>query len=166
MQRLLNHENPENHSNPDIKRKLQELVFCVIGINMFNQEKGKFYIRIEGRFESAHYLYKYYADGSDEACHGHSWKVEIFLSGEENIRPDGISFDFLTAKQKLAQLINSIDHILINDHPDFKGINPTSENIARWFYHGLKEEVTKAKGKVDRIVIHEGPENLAYFEPV
>jgi 6-pyruvoyltetrahydropterin/6-carboxytetrahydropterin synthase len=133
---------------------------------MFNKEKGKFYIRIEARFESAHYLYKYYADGSDEACHGHSWKVEIFLSGKENIRPDGISFDFLTAKQKLAELIQSIDHILINDHPDFKGINPTSENIALWFYSGLKAEVKKAKGKVDRIVIHEGPENLAYFEPV
>ena len=92
-------------------------------------------------------------------------KMQIFLSGKENIREDGISFDFLTAKQKLAELLTSIDHILINDHPDFKGINPTSENIARWFYAGLKKEVSEANGKVDRIVIHEGPENLAYFEP-
>ncbi len=36
---------------------------------------------------------------------------------------------------------------------------------ARWFYAGLKKEVSEANGKVDRIVIHEGPENLAYFEP-
>jgi hypothetical protein len=26
---------------------------------------------------------------------------------------------------------SSIDHILINDHLDFKGVNPTSENVAR-----------------------------------
>jgi 6-pyruvoyltetrahydropterin/6-carboxytetrahydropterin synthase len=133
---------------------------------MFVKEKGKFYIKIEDRFESSHYLYKYYADGSDEAIHGHSWKVEIFLAGKQNIRPDGISFDFLTVKKKLSELIQSIDHILINDHPDFKSINPTSENMARWFYYGIKKEVKEAKGKVLKIIIHEGPENFAYFEPI
>ena len=133
---------------------------------MFQKEKGKFYIKIEDRFESSHYLYKYYPDGSNEEIHGHSWKVEIFLSGKQNIRPDGISFDFLTVKKKLSELIHSIDHILINDHKDFKDINPTSENIARWFYYGLKKEVKEAKGKVLKIIIHEGPENFAYFEPI
>ena len=133
---------------------------------MFEHENGRFYIRIEGRFESSHYLYKYFQDGRDEPCHGHSWKVEIFLSGKENIGPDGISYDFLSAKKKLTELIHSIDHILINDHKDFGGINPTSENIARWFFSGLKKEVSDSNGIINRIVIHEGPENLAYFEPV
>lgn len=129
------------------------------------KSKGSFYIRIEGRFESAHYLYNYYADGSDEAIHGHSWKVEVFLSSNENIREDGISFDFLTVRKKLDQLVSSIDHILINEHPAFKNINPTSENIAQWFFLGLKHEALSQNGKIVRIVIHEGPENLAFFEP-
>jgi 6-pyruvoyltetrahydropterin/6-carboxytetrahydropterin synthase len=132
---------------------------------MFIESKGNFYIKIEGRFESAHFLYQYFADGSDEPIHGHSWKVEIFLAGVENIKPDGISYDFLSARTKLLEMVHSIDHILINDHKDFKGINPTSENIARWFYHGLKTTVQETHGKILRIVIHEGPENLAYFEP-
>ncbi|WP_411824529.1 6-pyruvoyl trahydropterin synthase family protein [Leptospira sp. 'Mane'] len=132
---------------------------------MFTEESGKFYVRIEGRFESAHYLYNYFPDGSDEPIHGHSWKVEVFLSGKENIRPDGISYDFLTARNRLQELVHNIDHLLINEHPDFKGINPTSENVARWFYAGLKEEVAKTFGNIMRIVIHEGPENLAFFEP-
>ncbi len=133
---------------------------------MFLEEKGKFFIRIEGRFESAHFLYNYFPDGSDEPIHGHSWKVEVFLEGIENIRPDGISYDFLSARTKLLELVHSIDHILINDHPDFKGINPTSENVARWFYSGLKETIHNSSGKVRRIVIHEGPENYAFFEPL
>lgn len=133
---------------------------------MFLEEKGKFFIRIEGRFESAHFLYNYFPDGSDEPIHGHSWKVEVFLEGIENIRPDGISYDFLSARTRLLELVHSIDHILINDHPDFKGINPTSENVARWFYSGLKESVHNSSGKVRRIVIHEGPENYAFFEPI
>jgi 6-pyruvoyltetrahydropterin/6-carboxytetrahydropterin synthase len=133
---------------------------------MFLNEQGNFYIRIESRFESSHYLYKYYADGSDEAIHGHSWKVEIYLASKENIKVDGISFDFLTVKKKLSSLIESIDHILINEHIDFKKINPTSENIARWFYFHLKEEVKNSNGIIKKIVIHEGPENLAFFEPL
>ena len=132
---------------------------------MFLQESGNFYVRIEGRFESAHFLYDYFPDGSDEPIHGHSWKVEVFLAGEGNIRADGISYDFLTARMRLLELVHNIDHLLINEHPDFKGINPTSENVARWFYAGLKEEVAKTAGKILRIVIHEGPENLAFFEP-
>lgn len=132
---------------------------------MFLRESGKFYVRIEGRFESAHYLYRYYPDGSDEAIHGHSWRVEVFLSGEKNLRDDGISYDFLSARNRLLELVSSIDHILINDHPDFQGINPTSENVAKWFFHGLKETVTNSQGIVKKIVIHEGPENWAFFEP-
>jgi len=129
-------------------------------------EKGKFYIRIEGRFESAHYLYKYFPDGSDEPIHGHSWKVEVFLaSKDESLNLVGISFDFLSVRKKLDQLIASIDHTLINTHSDFKDVNPTSENIAIWFYEGLKEEVSARNGKIKKIVIYEGPENLAFFEP-
>jgi len=132
---------------------------------MFLQENGKFFVRIEGRFESAHYLYDYFPDGSDEPIHGHSWKVEVFLESLANLRPDGISYDFLTARTKLLELVASIDHILINEHPDFRGVNPTSENIAKWFYAGLKQEVAATGGRVRRILIQEGPENWAFFEP-
>lgn len=132
---------------------------------MFLQEKGKFYIKIQSRFESAHFLYNYYPDGSDEINHGHSWKVEVYISGKENLGDDGISFDFLTAREKLTSLVSQLDHIVINDHTDFKGINPTSENIAKWFYYNLHETVNENAGKIIRIVIHEGPENLAFFEP-
>jgi 6-pyruvoyltetrahydropterin/6-carboxytetrahydropterin synthase len=132
---------------------------------MFNQLDGTFYVRIEGRFESAHYLYDYFPDGSDEPIHGHSWKVEVLLFSTQNIGKDGISYDFLSARNRLNDLVKSIDHILINDHPDFQKINPTSENVARWFYVGLKEEVEKTGGKIKQIVIHEGPENLAFYEP-
>lgn len=132
---------------------------------MFLTESGNFYIRIEGRFESSHYLYNYFPDGSDEPNHGHSWKVEIYLTGKNGLGKDGISYDFLSAKNKLKQLVEDLDHRVINDHPDFEGINPTSENIAQWFFYHLKDEVENTGGVVKRIVIHEGPENLAYFEP-
>ncbi len=132
---------------------------------MFLEEKGNFYIRIEAFFESSHYLLKYYPDGKNETCHGHSWKIEIFLRSNDNISSNGISFDFLQVRKKLDELALNLDHIVINEHRDFQGINPTSENIARWFYFHLKKEAKNSNGRITKIVVHEGPHNLAFFEP-
>lgn len=134
----------------------------------FEELPGDFSIRIEGRFESAHYLYDYFPDGSDEPVHGHSWQVEVFLtSANQKTGRDGISYDFLAARQRLNQLIDRMEHVLINDLPEFKGVaavNPTAENIARWFYAGLRPSV-EPEGRVLEIRIHEGPANYAIFRP-
>lgn len=127
---------------------------------------GRFMVRIEGRFESSHYLYKYFPDGRDEPVHGHSWLVEVFLSHRTGgTRADGISYDFLDARQRLDRLIERIEHICINDLSEFQGVNPTSENIARWFYAGLRDTVRANEGRVLEIRIHEGPANIAIFRP-
>ncbi len=127
---------------------------------------GRFMVRIEGRFESSHYLYNYFPDGRDEPVHGHSWLVEVFLAhASGGTRADGISYDFLDARQRLDRLIERIEHICINDLSEFQGVNPTSENIARWFYAGLRDTVRANEGRVLEIRIHEGPANIAIFRP-
>lgn len=132
----------------------------------FADAPGQFLVRIEGRFESAHYLYKYFPDGRDEPVHGHSWLVEVFLAHESGgTGSDGISFDFLSARQRLDQLIERIEHVCINDLSEFQGVNPTSENIARWFYRGLNEVIAADQGRLLEIRIHEGPANIAIFRP-
>lgn len=132
----------------------------------FAATPGEFLVRIEGRFESAHYLYKYFPDGRDEPVHGHSWLVEIILAhASGGTRPDGISYDFLAARQRLDLLIERIEHVCINDLREFAGVNPTSENIARWFYRGLRDVVAESEGRVLEIRIHEGPANIAIFRP-
>jgi 6-pyruvoyltetrahydropterin/6-carboxytetrahydropterin synthase len=132
----------------------------------FDRTPGRFMVRIEGRFESSHYLYRYFPDGRDEPLHGHSWLVEVFLAHRSGgTRADGISFDFLAARQRLDQLIERIEHICINELREFAGVNPTSENIARWFYLGLRDVVAADEGQVLEVRIHEGPANIAIFRP-
>ena len=58
-----------------------------------------------------------------------------------------------------------MEHVLINNLPEFNSINPTAENIARWFYSGLKEVVKKEGACVREIRIHEGPSNYAVYRP-
>ena len=132
----------------------------------FSEQPGEFLIRIEGRFESSHYLYRYFPDGSDEPVHGHSWLVEAFLARTDGgLGADGISYDFLSARLRLNELVDRMEHVLINNLPEFEGINPTAENIGRWFYAGLKEVVEKEGACVREIRIHEGPYNYAVYRP-
>ena len=135
-------------------------------LKAFQRSEGDFSIRIEGRFESSHYLYRYFPDGSDEPIHGHSWLVEVFLARiDGSLGEDGISYDFLSARLRLDELVDRMEHVLINNLPEFKGINPTAENIARWFYAGMKEVVGKEGACVREIRIHEGPANYAVYRP-
>ena len=62
-------------------------------------------IRIHGIFESAHYLYSYYPDGSDEELHGHTWEAEVFAKSA-NLK-NGISVDFLELRKTFDQIHKS-----------------------------------------------------------
>lgn len=135
-------------------------------LGSFTTAKGEFEVRIEGRFDASHYLLKYFPDGSDEPMHGHSWLVEVTLADASGgLREDGLAFDYLAARVRLDKLVDRLDHVVINHLPEFKGINPTTENIARWFYAGLRSEVEGKGGRVISIRVHEGPANSALFRP-
>lgn len=121
---------------------------------------GKYLIRISGEFESAHFLYQYFPDGSDEPMHGHSWQVEVFI--RSNDLQNGISFDFVLAKQALEKICLELDHALLNDFPLFQKENPTSENIARYIYVLLQKETT---ANISEVRVWEGPHNYASFFP-
>src|SRR5579872_2472327 len=64
---------------------------------------GAFAVRVEARFEAAHFLREY--RGISEPLHGHSYKVEAELaSNNGGIDSDAIAVDFISAKQKLETL--------------------------------------------------------------
>ena len=150
--------NLEKNANPFLIKKLRG----------FNQIEGNFSIKINASFESAHYLYDYMSDGSDEPVHGHTWKVEIEISSDDfSLDEKDICYDFIEAQNRLKELVDRIDHICINDLEEFKGINPTTENIARWFYMGLKDVLERStkKARLLAVYIHEGPHNVAVYRP-
>jgi 6-pyruvoyltetrahydropterin/6-carboxytetrahydropterin synthase len=132
----------------------------------FEKARGDFSIVIEGRFDSSHYLCEYFPDGGDEPMHGHSWRVRVRLARiDGGVTANGISIDFLSARRRFDMLLARIDHICINDLAEFQGVNPTSENVARWFYAGLRGEVEGSGGRIREISVYEGPENCAVYEP-
>ncbi len=95
-----------------------------------------FAVTVEHKFSAGHSLRNYH--GRCENVHGHNWKVEVEIAGEQ-LDSAGMLIDFLLLKQLINQAIDPLDHQFLNDVPPFDTRNPSAENIARYVY----EELTK-----------------------
>ena len=125
---------------------------------------GHFTVRVEARFEAAHFLREY--RGISEPLHGHSYKVEAELIGRGGgVDDDAIAVDFVSARQKLEALAKKLDYGCINEVPPFDSINPSAENIAQWFYRELNAAVAGENAIVRAVTIWEGPVNSVTFRP-
>ena len=108
----------------------------------------------EFRFEAAHYLPQMPEGHKCRRLHGHSFKIEVHVQGEIE-EETGILIDFADIKKVVKPLINQLDHYLINEVGEQLGEpllkNPTSENMAKWFYKKLEGKLDG----LDSIVVHE-----------
>ena len=125
---------------------------------------GKYSVRVEARFEAAHFLREY--RGISEPLHGHSYKVEADLAARGGgVDSDAIAVDFVSAKRKLEALAKKLDYGCINDVPPFTEVNPSAENIAQWFADELQTAVDDENAVVTAITIWEGPVNSVTYTP-
>jgi len=122
-----------------------------------------FTVRVEARFEAAHYLREY--RGISEPLHGHSYKVEAELAGEGGgLDADAIAVDFVSARQKLEALAKQLDYGCINEVRPFDRVNPSAENIAAWFHRQLSAAIA-GQGVVRAVTLWEGPVNSVTYRP-
>jgi 6-pyruvoyltetrahydropterin/6-carboxytetrahydropterin synthase len=125
---------------------------------------GKYSVRVEARFEAAHYLREY--RGISEPLHGHSYKVEADLMARGGgLDQDAIAVDFVSARRKLEVLAKKLDYGCINDIAPFTEINPSAENIAEWFASELQRAVADENAVVTAVTVWEGPVNSVTFVP-
>src|SRR5690349_7268080 len=140
-----------SQSNPQEMRELgmsDEMIERVFG------SAGAFSVRVEARFEAAHFLREYRA--LSEPLHGHSYKVEAELAARGGgVDGDAIAVDFVSAKRKLEALAKRLDYGCINDVAPFTEINPSAENIARWFHGELAAAVADENAVVRAVTVWE-----------
>lgn len=123
---------------------------------------GRFEIKVEARFEAAHFLRSY--RGISEPLHGHSYRVEAVLGAAEGaLDQDDISVDFISARDHLAALAKRLDYGCINEIAPFTEINPSAENVAAWFHRELAARVASEGAVVRAITLHEGPVNSVTY---
>lgn len=122
-----------------------------------------FRLKVQDYFSSAHYLRNY--KGSCENLHGHNWKVELLVEGSQLNNLD-ILIDFKTLKNILKEILNELDHKLLNEIPYFKNINPSSERLAEYIFKKIKDKLSQYSNiKVKEVTVYETDKvSATYYE--
>jgi len=88
--------------------------------------------------EAAHRLPNVPADHKCARLHGHSFRIEIHVTGD--VDPDlGWVQDFADISAAFAPARERLDHHYLNDVPGLE--NPTSENLCKWIWNELAPEL-------------------------
>jgi len=91
-----------------------------------------FRVGIKEHFDAAHFLRDY--PGKCAKLHGHRWVVEVCAKGD-TLSELGLLVDFGMLKEKLGAILAELDHSVINEHPFFKAVNPSAENLAKYVFN-------------------------------
>ena len=111
-----------------------------------------FVLKIVTDFAAAHSLRDY--PGNCSRLHGHNWGVEVKVQSEV-LDETGIAIDFREIKNQTKEVANRLDHFYLNDIKPFDEINPTAENIAKYFFDELKKLINTDTVSVKEVTIWE-----------
>lgn len=119
-------------------------------------------VTVKTQFSAAHQLKGY--DGKYENLHGHNWIAIVCVEAKE-LDAMGVGIDFVELKRKVKEILAQLDYKNINEVPPFDTQNPSAENIARWLFQTLKEDINSDTVKIKRVEIKEFEDSGAsYFE--
>ena len=124
-----------------------------------------FEVTVQAGFSSGHYLRNY--RGKCENPHGHNDTVFVTLTGAE-LDEAGLLLDFKLLKQVMRPVVEYLDHQMINDLKPFDEVNPSAENLARYFYEQTSDqlrEMTAGRVRVKDCTLYETDTSYArYYE--
>ncbi len=121
-----------------------------------------FQVSVEEVFAAGHALRGY--RGKCENLHGHNYKVRVTLTGE-SLDPIGLLYDFKDLKETIQSTIRKLDHRFINEIPPFDVLNPSAENLAKYFYEEtirLLSSQSKANGNAQKQGSPDGSLHVSY----
>jgi len=119
-------------------------------------------VKVKAGFSAAHQLRLY--DGKYENLHGHNWSAQVAVEADE-LDAMGVGIDFVKLKQMVEEILSKLDYKNINEIPPFDELNPSAENIARWLFLKLKDQVGSQTTRVKRVEICEMEGcGASYFE--
>src|ERR1700676_3374971 len=97
-----------------------------------------FQVTVDETFSSGHALRGY--KGKCENVHGHNYKVRVTLEGP-HLDSIGLLYDFTHLKRVIREIVGGVDHKFLNDMAPFDVINPSAENLAKYFYDETTRQV-------------------------
>ena len=105
-------------------------------------------MRLSKKFcaEAAHLLPRVPEGHKCRRLHGHSYVIDVIVEGEVDPHT-GWVMDYADISAACAPLISRLDHHYLNEVEGLE--NPTSENIARWLWARLEDQLPLAEIRID-----------------
>ena len=122
-----------------------------------------FEVAVEKTFAAGHSLRNY--KGKCENVHGHNYRVRVTIEGAY-LASNGLLVDFVEVKKQLLEIIDRLDHQFINDIEPFTVLNPSAENLAKYFYDELSERLngsTEVPVRLSEVRIWETDTSIAAY---
>jgi 6-pyruvoyltetrahydropterin/6-carboxytetrahydropterin synthase len=122
-----------------------------------------FELTVEDTFAAGHYLRNY--KGKCENPHGHNYKIRVTLAGKELDRA-GLLLDFKDLRGVMRHVIERLDHQMINDIEPFTVLNPSAENLAKYFFDETSvrlRQATDGRVKVKDVMVFETDTTTAKY---
>jgi len=107
-----------------------------------------FEVSVEETFAAGHALRNY--RGKCENVHGHNYRVCVAIEGQE-LDEAGLLVDFVELKRVMRAIIEKLDHQFLNDVPPFDKLNPSAENMARYFYQEMSRDLGGGRPRPVRV---------------
>ena len=117
-------------------------------------------LKVVTRFAAAHQLTM--VGTKCENMHGHNWKVEVYVTGDE-LDKAGVLVDFGVIKKQVAEIMTMLDHKYLNELDCFKQKQPSSENIAYFVASELQQRIDNTSVKVSRVTAWESDDAGATY---
>ncbi len=127
----------------------------------------KAYLTKRYRFSSSHRLHSdelsdeqnraTYGKCNNEYGHGHNYALEVTVSGQVDPRT-GMVYDLVALDSAVKRcVVEQFGHENLNCLQDFRGVAPTSENLAKIIFEKLKREMEDVT--LDRVKLDETSQN-------
>jgi 6-pyruvoyltetrahydropterin/6-carboxytetrahydropterin synthase len=119
-----------------------------------------FEVSVEEVFPAGHALRNYH--GKCENVHGHNYRVRVTVQGPD-VDENGLLIDFAEVKRLVRAVKDRLDHQFLNDLPPFDAINPSAENIAKYFYDEISGRLST--GTLHEVKLWETDVACATYRP-
>ncbi len=119
-----------------------------------------YYLSVSDTFSAAHRLCGY--EGACSNLHGHNWKVRVGLK-TDTLDEIGMAMDFGIIKTILKGILDKFDHAYLNEVTCLNGLNPTSENLARYIYELMDKELINQPADVYEVEICESDRSSVVY---
>jgi 6-pyruvoyltetrahydropterin/6-carboxytetrahydropterin synthase len=117
---------------------------------------------VEQPFSAAHFLKDY--PGKCANIHGHNYRVQVTVEGD-TLDHLGMLVEFEVIKKALKPWIDQFDHGFLNQIPPFDTINPSAENLAKFFHDEVAQALAGSSARVALVRVFETEKCSAAYRP-